>query len=95
MSLYLVMKLSGNSFTYKWVINDFGNNEVSSEEYTVLVKAGITVGYFENFEHRQLAGLHLEIKTAGNGVNQHLDLVMQHRAKMYMPQTYLERMRAI
>ncbi|MCG7345721.1 S8 family serine peptidase [Sporosarcina sp. ACRSL] len=43
-------KISGETFTYKWVINDFGNNEVSSEEYTVLVKPGITVGYFEDFE---------------------------------------------
>ncbi|MCM3639110.1 S8 family serine peptidase [Sporosarcina luteola] len=42
--------ISGNAFTYKWVITDFGNNEVSSEEFTVLVKPGITVGYFENFE---------------------------------------------
>ncbi|MFS0690334.1 S8 family serine peptidase [Sporosarcina sp. 179-K 8C2 HS] len=43
-------EISGEAFTYKWVINDFGNNEVSSEEYTVLVKPGVTVGYFENFE---------------------------------------------
>ncbi|MFC5603785.1 S8 family serine peptidase [Sporosarcina koreensis] len=42
--------ITGNEFKYKWVINDFGNNEVSSEEYTVLVKPGITVGYFEDFE---------------------------------------------
>lgn len=43
-------EISGEVFTYKWVINDFGNNEVSSEEFTVQVKPGITVGYFENFE---------------------------------------------
>ncbi|WP_339212525.1 S8 family serine peptidase [Solibacillus sp. FSL W8-0372] len=42
--------ISGNSFTYKWTINDFGNNEVISDEYVVEVKPGITVGYFENFE---------------------------------------------
>lgn len=42
--------ISGDAFTYKWVINDFGNNEVSSEEFTVLVKPGITAGYFEDFE---------------------------------------------
>ena len=42
--------ISGNSFKYKWTINDFGNNEVSSEEYVIQVKPGITVGYFENFE---------------------------------------------
>lgn len=42
--------IAGNSFTYKWIINDFGNNEVISEEYVVQVKPGITVGYLENFE---------------------------------------------
>src|SRR5690606_10361974 len=42
--------VSGESFIYKWTINDFGNNEVSSEEYTVEVKPGITIGYFEDFE---------------------------------------------
>ncbi|WP_075617726.1 S8 family peptidase [Paenisporosarcina indica] len=42
--------ISGNSFIYKWTINDFGNNEVQSEEYTMEVKQGITVGYFEDFE---------------------------------------------
>ena len=38
------------SLTYKWVINDYGNNTVESDEYSVEVKAGITTGYFENFE---------------------------------------------
>ncbi|SER98131.1 S8 family peptidase [Psychrobacillus sp. OK032] len=42
--------ITGNSFTYKWSINDFGNNEVNSEEYVVQVKPGITVGYSEDFE---------------------------------------------
>ena len=42
--------ITGESFTYKWTINDFGNNEVNSEEYTIEVKPGITVGYFEDFE---------------------------------------------
>ena len=49
--------IAGNSFTYKWTINDFGNNEVTSEEYVVEVKPGITVGYSEDFESHQLAGL--------------------------------------
>ncbi|OMC87550.1 peptidase S8 [Viridibacillus arenosi] len=39
-----------DSFKYKWTVNDFGNNEVNSEEYVVQVKPGITVGYFENLE---------------------------------------------
>lgn len=43
-------EIDGNSFNYKWTINDFGNNEVESENYTIEVKQGITVGYFENFE---------------------------------------------
>ncbi|WP_432360921.1 S8 family serine peptidase [Sporosarcina sp. UB5] len=43
-------EISGDAFIYQWVINDFGNNEVTSEQYTVLVKPGITVGYFEDFE---------------------------------------------
>ncbi|MFJ7934674.1 S8 family serine peptidase [Sporosarcina sp. NPDC096371] len=43
-------EISGDSFTYKWTINDFGNNEVISENYTAEVKPAITVGYFENFE---------------------------------------------
>ncbi|MGA9227041.1 MAG: S8 family serine peptidase, partial [Mesobacillus sp.] len=41
--------VTGGSFIYKWIINDFGNNVVNSEEYMVEVKPGITVGYFENF----------------------------------------------
>ncbi|MFJ7934672.1 S8 family serine peptidase [Sporosarcina sp. NPDC096371] len=43
-------EIAGDSFEYKWTINDFGNNEVESENYTIEVKQGITVGYFENFE---------------------------------------------
>ncbi|MGB3261211.1 S8 family serine peptidase [Paenisporosarcina sp.] len=43
--------VTGGSFTYKWIINDFGNNVVNSEEYMVEVKPGITVGYFEDFEN--------------------------------------------
>ncbi|PAV27588.1 peptidase S8, partial [Virgibacillus profundi] len=42
--------IDGDSFTYQWVINDFGNNEVTSDEYVVAVEQGITVGYSEDFE---------------------------------------------
>lgn len=38
------------TFVYHWVINDFGNNEVSSEEYRINVEPGITTGYSEDFE---------------------------------------------
>ncbi|MBD7985813.1 S8 family serine peptidase [Sporosarcina sp. Sa2YVA2] len=43
-------KITGSEFIYKWTINDFGNNEVTSQEYSVAVKPGISVGYFEDFE---------------------------------------------
>lgn len=42
--------ITGETFTYKWTINDFGNNEVVSEEYVIQVNPGITVGYSEDFE---------------------------------------------
>src|SRR5699024_1257436 len=42
--------LEPGDFTYTWVINDFGDNEVVSEAYTVEIKSGITTGYFEDFE---------------------------------------------
>lgn len=42
--------LEAGEFTYTWVINDYGNNEVVSEEFTVPIKSGITTGYFEDFE---------------------------------------------
>src|SRR5699024_11798319 len=42
------------SLTYKWTVNDFGNNEDSSDEYVVDVKAGITVGYTEDFEQKPM-----------------------------------------
>ncbi|MFC4023693.1 S8 family serine peptidase [Oceanobacillus longus] len=42
--------ITGDSFTYQIVINDFGGNEVISDEYTVAVHPGITVGYSADFE---------------------------------------------
>ncbi|WP_205317705.1 S8 family serine peptidase [Oceanobacillus zhaokaii] len=39
-----------DSFTYAIKVNDFGNNEVTSENYVVAVAAGITVGYGTDFE---------------------------------------------
>ncbi len=38
------------SITYEWKINDFGNNEVTSDEYEVLVETGISIGYTQDFE---------------------------------------------
>ena len=35
---------------YSWIINDFGSNTVTSEEYVLIVNPGITVGYLEDFE---------------------------------------------
>ncbi|HEY4552157.1 MAG TPA: S8 family serine peptidase, partial [Bacillaceae bacterium] len=43
-------KISGNAFIYRWKLNDFGNNEVTSDEYTINVMPGISVGYFTDFE---------------------------------------------
>ncbi|MFJ7826052.1 S8 family serine peptidase [Psychrobacillus sp. NPDC096623] len=42
--------ITGETLTYKWTINDFGNNEVVSEEYVIQVNPGISVGYSEDFE---------------------------------------------
>ncbi|MFD1173866.1 S8 family serine peptidase [Oceanobacillus picturae] len=42
--------IDGDSLTYSWKINDFGNNEVSSDEYVVTLHPGISVGYSEDFE---------------------------------------------
>ncbi|TQS72001.1 DUF3823 domain-containing protein, partial [Ornithinibacillus gellani] len=42
--------IAEGSLTYYWTLNDFGNNEVQTDDYTVDVKPGITVGYFEDFE---------------------------------------------
>nr|WP_281271826.1 S8 family serine peptidase [Oceanobacillus chungangensis] len=39
-----------DSFTYSITVNDFGNNEVTSDNYVVAVAAGITVGYSTDFE---------------------------------------------
>ncbi|MFS0672176.1 S8 family serine peptidase [Ornithinibacillus sp. 179-J 7C1 HS] len=42
--------LEVGTFSYNWILNDFGNNEVTSDEYNIEVKPGITNGYFEDFE---------------------------------------------
>ncbi|KZE68815.1 peptidase S8 [Fictibacillus phosphorivorans] len=42
--------LTGNSIVYKWTAIDFGGNNVSSENYTVTLLPGISVGYTEDFE---------------------------------------------
>ncbi|WP_461182452.1 S8 family serine peptidase [Virgibacillus kimchii] len=42
--------LEEGTLTYKWIINDFGNNEIVSETYEVPIGTGVTIGYFEDFE---------------------------------------------
>ncbi|MUV39241.1 Bacillopeptidase [Lentibacillus sp. JNUCC-1] len=42
--------INGSELTYSWTINDFGNNEVTSDAYVVEIKEGISHGYFEDFE---------------------------------------------
>ncbi|MEF2291708.1 S8 family serine peptidase [Virgibacillus dokdonensis] len=43
-------QLTGESLSYTWYMNDFGNNEARSETYEVALRPGITVGYEEDFE---------------------------------------------
>lgn len=43
-------ELEEGHLTYKWTINDYGNNKITSEEYEVPVASGISLGYFEDFE---------------------------------------------
>lgn len=43
-------QIATGTLKYKWIINDFGDNEVVSEEYSVDVKQGISTGYSEDFE---------------------------------------------
>lgn len=42
--------ITGDSFSYQFVINDFGGNEVTTDEYSISVLPGISVGYFTDFE---------------------------------------------
>ncbi|MEH7011086.1 S8 family serine peptidase [Neobacillus niacini] len=39
-----------SNLSYRWRIVDFGENEVTSDIYTILVKPSITIGYFNDFE---------------------------------------------
>src|SRR5699024_10908181 len=39
----------GETLSCTWTSNDFGNNEIASHEDTVGIKAGITLGYEEDF----------------------------------------------
>ncbi|WP_082684276.1 S8 family peptidase [Lentibacillus amyloliquefaciens] len=43
--------MTEDSVTYKWVIRDFGDNDVTSDEYVIEVKPGISTGYSEDFEN--------------------------------------------
>ena len=43
-------ELVGELLEYHWAINDFGNNEVISDDYSVELKSGISTGYSEDFE---------------------------------------------
>src|SRR5699024_4436180 len=44
-------EITEDSLTYKWVIRDFGDNDVTSEEYVIDVRAGSSTGYSEDFEN--------------------------------------------
>ncbi|MGM0846316.1 MAG: S8 family serine peptidase [Bacillota bacterium] len=43
-------ELTSENVTYKWSALDFGGNEVETEEYTVTLLPGISVGYEHDFE---------------------------------------------
>ncbi|USK33343.1 S8 family serine peptidase [Bacillus sp. F19] len=38
------------TLTYRWRITDYGQNAVTSDDYKVPVKAGISTGYYQDFE---------------------------------------------
>ncbi|RKQ29613.1 peptidase S8 [Oceanobacillus halophilus] len=42
--------INGETLAYQWVINDFGDNEVTSDEYSITILPGVSVGYSTNFE---------------------------------------------
>ncbi|WP_085504898.1 S8 family serine peptidase [Thalassobacillus devorans] len=42
--------ISGSQLHYKWVVSDFGGNEVESDTYEVAIKDAITIGYEQDFE---------------------------------------------
>ncbi|MBR7794557.1 S8 family serine peptidase [Agaribacter marinus] len=43
-------QIDGESLTYTWTINDFGNNEVTSDTYEVTLLSGVSVGFSDDFE---------------------------------------------
>ena len=43
-------RVTGESITYYFETSDYGKNIVKTEEYTVAVKPGVGIGYFEDFE---------------------------------------------
>lgn len=45
-------EITGDTFTYKWIVSDFAGNEVETEEFVLTIDDGITNGYFEDFESR-------------------------------------------
>jgi bacillopeptidase F len=42
--------LEEGTFSYHWVVRDFGGNDVTSDSYEVNIVSGITTGYEEDFE---------------------------------------------
>lgn len=43
-------ELEVGTLNYKFTVTDFGNNPVESDEFSIPVNAGITTGYFQDFE---------------------------------------------
>ncbi|USK33342.1 S8 family serine peptidase [Bacillus sp. F19] len=42
--------VQNSTLTYRWRITDYGAHEVTSDNYNVPVKTGISTGYFQDFE---------------------------------------------
>lgn len=42
--------VNGSQLNYKWLITDFGGNEVETDVFEVTIKDAITVGYAQDFE---------------------------------------------
>ncbi|OLP66538.1 Bacillopeptidase F precursor [Bacillus pumilus] len=43
-------EVEGKKLTYRWIVKDFGENEVSSDPYTLPIKTSVALGYSQNFE---------------------------------------------
>ncbi|WP_425481990.1 S8 family serine peptidase [Cytobacillus depressus] len=57
-------EISVPSITYKWKVNDFGGNEVITDNFVVTVKPGITIGYSQDFESEPIGWTSFGVKNS-------------------------------